>query len=177
MALAKHGEEISERRTANGAAIIYEYQHPQANGRRRKTDMAEKSANPYLLSPEELKEAREAIRRINQKCEERMASEMTLLCKWEEHDKGVVVTALGFMTKSEAAKITGWLASAQILSLDTYGGFIVSCGYLFISERRVAEGLRKYGMHEEALITGILRDRQAERNREKERALQDALAG
>jgi hypothetical protein len=54
MALAKHFEEITERRVANKAAIIFEYQHPQANTKRgerlsREMVLALKVPNPPRL--------------------------------------------------------------------------------------------------------------------------------
>jgi|GraSoiStandDraft_50_1057286.scaffolds.fasta_scaffold436138_2 hypothetical protein len=54
MALAKHFEEITERRAANKAAIIFEYQHPQANSKRgerlsREMVLALKVPNPPRL--------------------------------------------------------------------------------------------------------------------------------
>lgn len=138
MALAKHHEEIIERRSRNGALIVYEYQH--SSGDRR----AAEPRSPLDLSPEKWAEVRAFVHEINERCKQRYATEMTLLYKLNK--ERTIATGIGFMTKGEASEIADGVLSCEILDLDNvYGGIMVRADYLFISKAKLEAGLLKHG--------------------------------
>ena len=64
MALAKHGEEIAERRSANGTAIVYEYQYPHPNGW-HEIAVEPSASDSYLIPPDEVAKIREFLLQAN----------------------------------------------------------------------------------------------------------------
>jgi hypothetical protein len=143
MALAKYYEDIIERRGENRARIEFEYQCPQnvrptvPNGRKPRAD-----AFVPLISREEVIALREWNRRALKEWEERSSREKVVLFELNEQRQVVKVS---YLTKGEAAELTG-VGGGELLSLDSYYGGIVSCfGYIFASDDLVADGLRRYG--------------------------------
>jgi hypothetical protein len=66
-----------------------------------------------------------------------------------------------YFTKGEAAKLTG-VSGGELLDTDNlYGGIFGRTGYLFISEKRVFDGIHRYGsgVTVAALIDDTIKER------------------
>lgn len=152
MALAKHQEEIIERRGRNGARIVYEYQYPHGNADDTR------SANPFGYTPEKMAELRAFVRKVTQECEERLSKEMTLVYKL--NDERTCAFPLGYMTKGEAAGKAPVVLGGELLDLDNmYGGLLVRHGYIFVSDAKLEHGLRRYPR--ESLLSGLIDEKLA----------------
>jgi hypothetical protein len=163
MALAKHHEEIFERRCANGARILSEYQHPQ--GRYRPPEKCLERPIRAFPTRDDMIAACETIRQVfqknKQKYQQRLAQETTFLLKFNAD--GIGLSESRYLTKGEAAELSGapW---GHILDLENiYGGLLLRGSYLFISEETVSDGLRRYGSDFtlSLLIDDIARERAA----------------
>jgi len=154
MALAKHHEEIAEKRSNNGARIIYDYQLPQ--GYRR--DEEPTASSLFSIPPEELKAARAFLKRINDECQQRLANEKAMVFRLNK--ERTRMWFVGYMTKGEASKIS--YEAFDILDLDNvYGGMYVRADHLFVSENRLIEGVNTYGWNDDPfeLINKLLQEK------------------
>ncbi len=131
MALAKHHEEIGERRRENNARIIDEFDYPRAT-----SQSAEWAAIPHG----EVIRLRLWVQRVNRECEERLSREMLVVYKLNK--QRTILTPLGYMPKAEAVKTARWVAGGELLDLDDlYGGIFIRADHLFISETKFLQGL------------------------------------
>lgn len=153
MALAKHYEEIIERRARNGARVIFEYQHSSKPFSGGDTTGAPSPAVSRIIA------LRAWMRRVTKECNERLAREMTAVYKLTKLDgHRVEASPVGYMTKGEAAKLVRRVVPGELLDLDNYGGMFVRADHLFISEGRFMEGIERYG---DDVLEGLLREKKA----------------
>jgi hypothetical protein len=147
MALTSLLADIIERRCADGARVISEYQ-PSLRGR-WPVDPRPKGERPMQQSPtkEEWMRAWGIILQVVQKHEQRyqlrLAEEMTFFFKFNA-DRTELSDGK-YLTKGEASQLTGapW---GQILDLEQmFGGVLVWGSYLFIAEAKVMDAFRRYG--------------------------------
>jgi hypothetical protein len=138
MALAKHAEEIAERRARNNARVIFEYQYPHGNA------LPAAKAAPSVQPDEKIIALREWVHRAIRESNERLAREMVALYRLDEQHSELV--PVGYMTKGEAAKVARRVVPGELLDLDTYyGGMFVRAGYLFVSEATLLRAIDQYG--------------------------------
>jgi hypothetical protein len=142
MALAKHHEEIIERRCENGARTLFEYQHPQV----RQHPNAGRPIRQFPTRDEMIgawETFRQVFQKNKQKYHRRLAQETTFLFKFNAG--GIGLSESKYLTKGEAIKLTG-VPWGQILDLESiYGGLLLHGSYLFIAEAKVTDALRRYG--------------------------------
>jgi hypothetical protein len=169
MALAKHHEEIILRRSDHGARIVYEYQHPQGATKRGadpdQLRSAGRSGDRPELTPEKWVALKATIDRMINECNERLAREMTAVFKLNEQK--TKLSKVGFVTKSEAAAVTG-VHERELLELDSvYGGTFVRSGHLFISEIAFVNGVRTYGtdLAPSVFIDAVMKDSRERRQK------------
>jgi hypothetical protein len=139
MALAKHREEIFERRCANGARILFEYQHPQKRYQRPEK-LLERPVRAFPTREETIA-ACETIRQVfqqnEQKYQRRLAQETTFLFKFDAD--GIGLSESRYLTKGEAAELSGapW---GHILDLENTGGYFSAAVISLYPKRRCLTG-------------------------------------
>jgi hypothetical protein len=156
MGFASLQADIIDRRSENGASIIYEDQFPQGDVKfAPPKDLAYTAkADRWELTAAE----REFLLGVLKQCEERLSREMTLVCKLNEQKTHL--REAHYLSKGEAAKMTEAVPGGMLLDLDhVYGGMLFCGTYLFVSEQTLAEGLCKYEHTPVALLRGLLAER------------------
>jgi hypothetical protein len=149
MGLASLQADIIDRRSQNGARIIFEDQYPQGDA------LLSPQGDPALaamaaavgMTPGELIAIREWAQRMTKECNERLSREMTLVYTLDEetlHEQWTKVVAVEYVLKREAVEMTK-VAGGQLLDLDRmYGGLLACNRYVFVSEKVFRERRCKY---------------------------------
>src|SRR5260370_19565258 len=160
MGLVSLQADIIERRSENGARIIFEDQYPQGEAKLTPQEdpaLTARGAAPGM-TPAELIALREWAKRVKEECAEALSREMALVYKLNEQRTRVL--AVHYLSKGEAVEMTKAVPGGMLLDLDgSYGGMLVRNGYVFVSEQAAMEGLRKY--EPEALLNGPIQERRA----------------
>jgi hypothetical protein len=169
MALGKMFEkDVIERRFENGAAIIFEYQHPHASSLRitRPQTLGTSSHKSFELSHEQKKRLRAFFEKAKREADEQLAREKTFVFRLSK-DRTLFWT-LGYMTKREACDNTlGGMGGGVLRELDgLYRGVLIFCDHLYISETTFARALERYGeeIAPAFLIDHLCRERLAAMN-------------
>jgi hypothetical protein len=152
--------DIVERRSENNARVIFDDLNvPPVFGQpiNKEDPKIAKMAKALNMTPAELIAAREWIQRVTKECNERLAREMTMVFRLSK-DYSRIVEAR-YLSKAEASEY-GLVIGGDLLDLDArYGGMLVRSGYVFISEKLLAEGLSKYEPAD--LLNGLIAERKA----------------
>jgi hypothetical protein len=160
MGLASLQADIVDRRSQNGARLIFEDQYPHGHSKPNlQGDSTLTAAAEALgMTPAKLIALRKWVTRVTKECNERLSREMTLVYTLNEQRTRVL--AVKYMPKGEAAEMAKVVPGGELLDLDhLYGGMLVRCGYVFVSEALLREGLRKYAPP--ALLNGLIEERRA----------------
>jgi hypothetical protein len=95
-----------------------------------------------IIAPNELAKLRLWAQRVTRECEERLSREEVLVLKLNK--QRTEMSRVGFLTKGEAAKITG-VFPHELLELEScYFGAFVRADYLFISKSKLEEKYNEY---------------------------------
>lgn len=150
--------DIIDRRVRDGARIIFEdYTYFAERDRRlspRGEELAE-MAHSLGMSREKLIAIRRYVQQISKRCGERLEQEMTTVYALSEQ---LDVLSAQFLSKGEAAEMTGVVMPGELLDLDdVYQGLLIRPGYIFVSETALEEGLKRYGPIE--VLNGLIDER------------------
>jgi hypothetical protein len=152
--------DIIERRVRDGARVVFEDYTYFAERDRRLSPKGEElaeMADSLGMTREKLISLRQWVQQTNKKCRERLAQEMTTVYTLSEQ---MDVLSAQYVSKGNAAEITGVVAPGELLDLDCmYRGLLVRRGYIFVSELALEEGLKRYGPIE--LLNGLIDERMA----------------
>jgi hypothetical protein len=136
VALAKHYEEICERRAANGAWIVFDYQYPVV------VHPSECVLSRLNLSFEEKRAVRAFARKANAMCSDQLSREKAFL--YQINKPRTEAIFLGYLPKITAANIARTIPPGCILDLDNaFGGALLHEDYLFVSGLRFVRTLRR----------------------------------
>jgi hypothetical protein len=156
--MSKMREDELERRIANGARIIDEYQptfNPSWSVRSAQSEIAHQ--DEHYISPSMLADFKVWAAEVNRQCEERYSHEQVVVFDLTQRDINVLVLR-------DAVEKFGWEAGHLD---DTYAGLTHQNGHILISERMASYCLQKYAPEE--LLAGA--------RAEKARIMDEAWAG
>ena len=161
MGLPSYLDYITERRAENGARVIFEnYTYLAANGSRlspRGEELAE-IAEEFGMTREKLISLRQLVQQINKECNERLASEKTLMYTLNEARDRIL--GIQYLTKHDAAEAARAVVPGDLLDLDdVYGGVMVRGAFIFVSDQAAEDGLQRYTPND--LLNGIIHERAA----------------
>jgi len=157
MGLVSLDADIVDRRSESGARVIYEYQqtsisHAQLDPQASKIASMAKSLG---MTPAELIEFRQWVRRVTKECDERLANEMTVV--YTLNKQRTRILKVEYVTKAEATEVAP-VAGGELLDLDQiFGGVLVRGCYVFVSDQALEDGLTRYRPHE--LLDGLISER------------------
>lgn len=142
VSLAEHDADKQIERGARG--YISPFIFPQPTAAADSPDPDEAAARFFKMTPQKFRELRQWILETNKECEERLASEMVLVFRL--NDQRTFMIRVGYMSKAQAVKTVRWVAAGDLLDLDNlYSGIFIRADHLFITENKIADGLRRYG--------------------------------
>ncbi len=135
----KHDEKIRETLHAHSArGYIDQFNFPQSIYEHASAA----SSDPGETDPDGI-EFHRWLHPIIKKNKERLAREKVAVFRFNE--RRTFMTTVGYMTIGEASKACGvW--SGELLGLDgRYGGVAIHGNHLFISDKKMIDGIRRYG--------------------------------